>query len=102
MITIYYLLDKRIAYKASKQVPLLADVKYQHNNQSEHFRFSTGIKCNPKLFQDQQIRSAEPNAESKNQRLRRIKSIAQGIYLEGMNSGKLPDLETSRSESSRN
>lgn len=97
MIGIYYLLDKRKAYKSSKSVPLLADIRYPLNGHKEHFRFAIGITCNPKLFKDKRVRSAEPNAESKNALLERLKTIANRIYLDGINIGKLPCKEEFKS-----
>jgi len=94
MITVYYYLDKRKAYKRSKAVPLLANVKYEHGNKIENFRFSTGLHCNPKLFKAQTVQSAEPNAEEKNEVLRIIKKHTENIYLKGIKSGKLPPKET--------
>jgi integrase len=90
MITIYYLLDKKKAYRRSKAVPLLANVKYAHGNKLESFRFSTGIKCNPKLFKAQSVQGAEPNAEEKNNVLKLIREKAESIYYKGIKTGKLP------------
>lgn len=94
MITIYFLLDKRKAYKSSKAVPVLADVEYDHNGHKLQFRFSTGLTCNPKLMKDQQIRSAEPNSDQKNAVLKNISRIGERIYYEGIEKGILPDRET--------
>lgn len=94
MITVYYLLDKREAYKRSKDVPLLADVKYDHNGRAMHFRFAIGLTCNPKNFNKQNVLGREPNAETKNLTLQRITRIAEKIYLEGIEKGQLPDMIT--------
>ncbi|MGE0588929.1 MAG: tyrosine-type recombinase/integrase [Cyclobacteriaceae bacterium] len=69
---------------------MLCDVKYSQNGTKKHFRFSTGIKCNPKNFNSQTILGREPNAESKNITLIRIKSTIERLYNEGLNRGKLP------------
>lgn len=98
MINIYYLLDKRKAYKRSKAVPLLANVKYDHGNKLQAFRFSTGIKCNPKLFKSQAVQAAEPNAEDKNSVLKLIKEKAEKIYFKGIKTGKLPVPEVFKSK----
>lgn len=90
MITVYYLLDKRDAYKRSKEVPLLCDVKYDQSGQKKHFRFSTGLKCNPKNFAKQTVLGREPNAEGKNIALDRMKNAIERIYQNGQNIGKLP------------
>lgn len=90
MITIYYLLDKREAYKKSKAVPIIADVKYNHNGNREGFRFSTGITCNPRNFIKQSIHGREPNSDSKNTYLQRMTDAAQRIYLNGTAKGVLP------------
>lgn len=91
MITLYYLLDKRAAYKQSKSVPILADVKYDHSEIKEHFRFSTGVTCNPKNFIRQELHGREPNSEAKNAILKRLKEMSEGIYFEGIKRGKLPE-----------
>lgn len=94
MLTIYYLLDKREPYKRSKSTPIIADVKYHHGNQRRHFRFSTGLTCNPKNFHLQQLHGRESNADIKNLMLRRIKEKAEGIYHTGLSRGELPDPQT--------
>jgi integrase len=91
MVTVYYLLDKRAAYKASKSIPVLADIKYDHNGMREHFRFAVGISGNPKNFIRQEFHGREPNADPKNALLRRIKETAEGIYFDGIKRGTLPD-----------
>lgn len=96
MITIYHLLDKRKAYKRSKDVPILTDVKYELNDKIEHFRFSYGLTCNPKYWvkgKGDKVRSGEPNSETKNTTLARIKKEAEGIYHEGMLKGSMPTKE---------
>lgn len=93
MITVYYLLDKRKAYKRSNSVPILADLRYEHNGNNEHFRFSIGMSCNPKNFIKQSIHGREPNADSKNKALERVTLIAERIYNEGINNGHLPNKE---------
>jgi site-specific recombinase XerD len=93
MITIYYLCDKRKAYKGSKEVPLIANVKYAHDNKFKSFRFSTGLKVNPKYFRDQVLKVGEVNAEYKNEVLRKIKEVAAEIYGKGLIAGKLPSPE---------
>ena len=97
MITVYYLLDKREAYKRSKAVPLLCDVKYNKNGVKEHFRFSTGIKCGKKNFKSQVVLGREPNSETKNTTLERITLAIERIYSDGQNRGKLPNKEDFRS-----
>lgn len=94
MITIYYLLDKRAAYKKSKQVPIIADVDYKVSGGRQHFRFSTGITCNPKNFIKGQIHGREPNADSKNTYLKSLSKAAEKIYLDGISAGLLPDRAT--------
>ncbi|MEO5980059.1 MAG: hypothetical protein ABIS36_16305, partial [Chryseolinea sp.] len=94
MISTYYLLDKRAAYKASKSVPLLADIRYQHNSKSEHFRFSTGLTCNPKNFGQQEIHGREPNSDQKKAMMKNISQIAERIYYDGISKGQLPDRDT--------
>lgn len=97
MITVYYLCNKRSSNKGSKEVPLLADVEYVNNQVKEHFRFSIGLTCNPKNFIRQEIHGREPNSELKNSILKRLKSISEGIYLEGLKTGKLPVKEEFKS-----
>jgi integrase len=91
MITIYFLLDKRKAYRAKKSVPLLVNVKYQHGDTMESFRFSTGITCGKNTFKKKMILPGEPNSADKTARLKVIKEAVEGIYLKAMNLGKIPD-----------
>jgi len=55
-----------------------------------HFRFSTGLRCNPKNFAKQTILGREPNSEPKNASLKRMKEAIELIFQNGMNLGKLP------------
>lgn len=93
MIAVYYLLDNRKAYKGSKTVPLLADVKYSYGDKSEHFRFSVGISCNPKNFDRQTIHGRESNAGQKIALLDKIRQTSEAIYLDGLQKGQMPDRE---------
>ena len=90
MITTYFTLDKRKPYRLSKSVPLLCDVKYNQSGTKKHFRFSTGLRCNPKNFAKQTVLGREPNAEPKNESLKRMKEAIERIYQNGQNIGKLP------------
>lgn len=91
MMTVYFLMDKRKAYKGSKTVPILADVKYEYSGHIEHFRFSIGLTCNPKYFRSQAISPGEPNSQLKNSALIKLKSSAEEIYLSCIEAGKMPD-----------
>lgn len=88
-ITTYFFLNKRKGMKIKKPVPILADVKYDVNNKTLNFRFSTGKSCNPRVFAKQTILGGDVNSEEKNKFLKRIKQAAERIYLHGINTGEI-------------
>ena len=93
MTTVTYYLDLRKANKKGAAVSIIAEVSYKIRNKPTGFKFSTGLKCGQRNFDKQLVHGREPNAELKNESLKRIKAAAETIFLKSLNEKSIPSTE---------
>lgn len=84
---VYFFLDRRKATKRKKALSILANVKYRISGNETVFRFSTGLSCSPASFRNQTVFGSDPNAEEKNKLLKKIRTAADDLYLNGIATG---------------
>lgn len=95
-ISVYFVLDRRSAYKAAKSIPILCDVKYWIGDVQKHFRFSTKTSCTRRGFKNQKFTAGVSNSEELNKKLTNIRDAVIEIHTESYNKGLLPDTKEFR------